>query len=154
MMKKRWLMVPILASLLLTGVIATGAVMVQEGDGDGGSPWDRFTGRVAEILGVDEAQVQDAIKQASREMQDEAVQKKLDRLVEAGRLTQEQADEYRDWYQSRPDELHRGPFKRFGGGGFGGRGRHHFRGWHSGPPPEDVPSGPTTASPGAPDSDL
>ena len=54
-MKKRWLMVPIVAGLLLTGVITSGAVMAQDGDGDGGSPWDRFTGRVAEILGVDEA---------------------------------------------------------------------------------------------------
>ena len=153
-MKKRWLMVPIVAGLLLTGVITSGAVMAQDGDGDGGSPWDRFTGRVAEILGVDEAQVQDAIDQASREMRDEAVQEKLDGLVEAGRLTQEQADEYRDWYKSRPDELHRGPFDRFKGGGFGMRGRHYSRGWHPGPPAAEAPSGSSTADPGALDSDL
>ena len=73
---------------------------------------------------MDTAIVDDAIKQAREELRDEAIPKKLDALVEKGRLTQEQADEYLNWIQSRPEGL---PAigKRF----FGKKGHH--RGWKS-----------------------
>jgi hypothetical protein len=55
------------------------------GDGaEGGSPLQSFASRVAVILGLDEAQVQDAFSQAAGELQDERLQLKLDRLVENG----------------------------------------------------------------------
>ena len=34
---------------------------------------------------------------------DEALQARLDKLVEAGRITQEQADELKAWYDERPE---------------------------------------------------
>jgi hypothetical protein len=57
-------------------------------------------------------------------MADERIQAKLDAQVEAGRITQEQAYEYIEWYQSRPDNgigIDQG--NRAGGQGFFKRGR-------------------------------
>ena len=53
----------------------------------------------------DAAVVDDAMKQAREELRDEAIQKKLNALVEKGQLTQEQADENLDWIQSRPEGI-------------------------------------------------
>ena len=91
-MKKKWLFVPVLAGMLVLAVVG-GTAFAQSENGDEGSPWSSFAGRVASILGLDEATVQDAMDQARQELQDEAVQAKLDSLVEQGRITQEQADE-------------------------------------------------------------
>ena len=119
-MKKKWLFVPGLAGMLVLAVVG-GTAFAQSENGDKGSPLSSFAGRVASILGLDEATVQDAMDQARQELQDEAVQAKLDSLVEQGRITQEQADE---WYQARPEAL---PHFRSGDRGFGKFGQH---GWH------------------------
>ena len=50
---------------------------------------------------------------------DEALQRKLDRMVTAEVLTQEEADQIASWYQSRPDTLPLGIYHR------GGRGPGH-----------------------------
>ena len=136
-MKKRWLFVTLLVGGLALGI--TGGIVVAHGGGTGSdSPLESFASRVAAILGLEEAQVQDAFNQAARETQDEGLQRKLDRQVDQGRLTQEQADEYMEWYQSRPEALSPGsPFRGFG--------RHGFhRGWHgmgfwNGVPPTPAP---------------
>ena len=134
MKRKRWFVVSLMAAVMAVG-ITTGVVMAQgSGDPEGDSPFKSFVSRVAEILGIDEAQVQEAIDQAAREIQDERLQQKLDRLVESGRLTQEQAVEYRDWIQSRPEGLSpRFGFRRFGGFGGGFGSKFHGHG-HWGPP--------------------
>ncbi len=126
-MKRRWIFVPLLVGLLVIGVTG-GAVFAQGVVTGGDSPAQSFVSRVAAILGLEEAQVKDAFQQATGEMRDEAILRKLDHLVAQGRLTQEQADEYLDWYQSRPDTLPPGlPFRGLGGRGFfGGR----FRSGH------------------------
>jgi outer membrane murein-binding lipoprotein Lpp len=59
--------------------------------------------RVAEKLGIDQAKLETAFKEAQQEMRDEAMDARLQKMVEAGKLTQEQADEYKDWINSRPD---------------------------------------------------
>ena len=124
-MRKRWMIASFLVGLLTVGV-AGGAVLAN-GDEDG-SPITSFAARVAGILGIDQAQVEDAFKQAKQEMADERLQATLDAQVEAGRITQEQADEYSEWYQSRPDDgIGIGPRGRFGRQGFFKRG-HGFRG--------------------------
>ena len=99
-------------------------MLLPQGNGEGDSNASKLATKVAEILGLDTAVVDDAIKQAREELRDEAIQKKLDALVEKGRLTQEQADEYLNWIQSRPEGI---PAigKRF----FGKKGHH--RGWKS-----------------------
>jgi hypothetical protein len=132
MMKKR-LLLPVAATMIVISIVTGGAVMAQE-NGDGETPViESFASRVAAILGLDEAQVQDAMDQARREMQDEALKSKLDSLVEQGRLTQEQADEYWQWYQSRPEGIWGfvGPGPGFG---FGGHSQGRF-----GPPRDLTP---------------
>lgn len=62
-----------------------------------------LTVKVARILGLDVQEVENAISQAREELRNEAARKNLDALVEKGRLTQDQADEYLDWIQARPE---------------------------------------------------
>lgn len=140
-MKKRWLFVTLLVGALALGVTG-GTVLAQESGTEGGSPMKSFAARVAAILGVDEANVQDAFRQATQEMQDEALQRKLERMVENGRLTQEQADQIRAWYQSRPEVLPPGmPFGRFGGHhGHHRGGMWRGGGWHMPVPPTAIPT--------------
>ena len=64
-----------------------------------------FAARVAEILDLEESTVQDAFTQAKREQMDEAYKGRLDRMVEGGRLTQEEADDQYSWFQDRPDHV-------------------------------------------------
>ena len=132
-MKRRWVVIGLVVGLLAMAV-TTGAVLSYTGDGD--SPYGTFASRVAAILGVDQAQVQDALDQAAREIQDEAIQNKLNRLVESGRLTQEQADEYLEWYLARPESgLHGRFLPGLRGWGFFGGPRFHGHG-HPAPAPE------------------
>lgn len=147
MRKRRW-MVAVAAVVALVVGLGGGTVLAQEGDPDGISPIQSLVSRVAGILGLDEQEVQYAFDQATREIQDEALQRKLAYLVESGKITQEQADEYAEWYGSRPESL--GPrFGRRGFGAFGGFGGRHGRGWgghgfHKGFP---APSGETESAP-------
>ena len=121
-MRKRWIVVSVVLAALAIAITG-GAIMAQ--DDNGGSK--SFAGRVAEILGLDEDTVADAMKQAKDEMRDEAVRAKLDALVEEGVMTQEQADAYLEWLESRPDVDFGGGFGR-GGHKRGGFGRRHG-GW-------------------------
>ena len=45
------------------------------------------------------------MEQAKQELAEEALDAKLDALVENGTITQEQADEYKSWIESKPDFL-------------------------------------------------
>ena len=130
-MRKRWWFVAVLVGMLAVGATG-GAILAQESGGtNGDSPLKSFAARVAAILGIEEAQVQDAFKQAARELQDERIQRRLDRLVESGRLTQEQADQYIEWYQSRPDAISGGaPLPGLQGRGLHRRGPRFGHGRH------------------------
>ena len=91
-------------AVLVLGLTA-GVVMAQEsGDGET-SPAKTFAGRVAEILGLEEATVQSAFTQARRAGEDAAYRSRLDRMVENGRLTQEDADARFTWFEGRPDSV-------------------------------------------------
>ncbi len=129
-MKRRWLLVTLLVVVLAIGVTG-GVVLAQSADSESDSPVKSFIARVAEKLGLEETQVENAFKEATKEMQDETLLDKLEKQVEQGRLTQEEADEYYQWYQSRPDTLT--PSMPFGKSGCrgpasgdirGGKGRH------------------------------
>jgi hypothetical protein len=77
-------------------------------------------------VAIDPQQLKDAFTQAQRELQDEALQSRLQKLVDEGRITQEEADQYLTWWQSRPNielpEL----------GGFGGHGHRGGMMWGGG----------------------
>ena len=69
-------------------------------------------------MAMDSGQLKDALDQARSEMQDEALESRLQNLVDEGKITQEEVDQYLEWWQSRPDiEL---PLPGLGGRGHGG----------------------------------
>lgn len=122
-MKKKWLLVPVVAAVIALAVMGGTALAQGDSSSSTSSPWSTFAGKVASILGLDETTVQNAMDQAQKEIQDEALQARLDSLVEQGTITQDQADQYYQWYQSRPEGIDGGLGLGFGKGGhFGGRG--------------------------------
>jgi polyhydroxyalkanoate synthesis regulator phasin len=69
-------------------------------------------------VAIDSAQLKDALDQARGELQEEALETRLQKLVDEGKITQEEADQYLEWWQSRPDiQL---PLPGLGGHGPGG----------------------------------
>ncbi|MCY4583016.1 MAG: hypothetical protein OXE50_09525 [Chloroflexi bacterium] len=139
-MRRKWLLIPALAALLLTGAIAGTAFAQDESSGDS-SKVSRFVEILAGKLGIDEDQVQTAVEETKAELQaerkaawEQQLRDKLASMVEDGSITQEQADEYLDWYLD-PPELASGKF----GKKFAFRGDHHRgkrggwgHGWKSG----------------------
>ncbi len=105
-MKKRALIAAIAAGLLALA-LAGGAIMAQfNGDGDGERKG--FPARVAVILGLAEADVQSAMKQAREDMANEKIDEYLSKLVEGGVLTQDQAAAYRAWIDAKPARPEKG----------------------------------------------
>jgi hypothetical protein len=74
------------------------------------APGDRQRGelmaRVVEILGnddIDQDTLKAAFAEAKREMRQEALENRLAKLVDEGRITEAQVDEYLNWLESKPD---------------------------------------------------
>lgn len=63
---------------------------------------------VAESLGVEELALEDALVQAKRAMANEAVRARMDAMVEKELISQEEGDEYVEWFEDRPEFLDRG----------------------------------------------
>ena len=103
-MRKLRIIIPTAIAVVAVAVVGFSIALAQENE-KGDSNASKLAAKVAEILGLDAAVVDDAIKQARKELRDEAVQNKLNALVEKGQLTQEQADEYLNWIQSRPEGI-------------------------------------------------
>ena len=65
-----------------------------------------FADRLASILGIDSAKVQAAVAQARQEVGHDrinaAMKARLDKLVKAAKLTQQEADSIYSWWLSRP----------------------------------------------------
>jgi hypothetical protein len=59
--------------------------------------------RVAAILGIEQGKLQSAFAQAKKEQSDQALTDYLNNLVEQNKITQQQADQYKQWWQSRPN---------------------------------------------------
>ena len=120
-MKKLLIIIPLTIAVVAVAIISFSIALAQGNEG-GDSNASKLATKVAEILGLDTAVVDDAIKQAREELRDEAIQNKLNALVENGKLTQEQSDEYLNWIQSKPEGI---PAI---GKQFFGKMRHH-KGW-------------------------
>ncbi len=101
--KKKWIIISVLiaAVVLLVGVFGTAAyAQTTNSDNNSGKT---LLARVAAILGIDQQKLEDAFTQAQKEMQNDALSNRLKSLVDQGKLTQEQADQYQQWWQSRPN---------------------------------------------------
>ena len=110
---RKFIVAVLAAALLLVGIIGGVALAADDGgsaavvdsatDDSGDSQPTTLLGRVAEILGIDQQTVEDAFAQAQSEMREEAMDTYLQKLVDEGKITQEQADQYKTWWQSKPD---------------------------------------------------
>jgi len=125
---KKFILIAVLSAVVLVGSIG-GVVFAQTENGDDSQPEARHEAmldRVCEIYeantgtAIDSQALSDAFAEARSEMQTERMDSRLQKAVEEGRITQEQADQYKEWCQLKPDV----PFKL----GFGGRGGHRMGG--------------------------
>ena len=122
--KVMYLTAGILALLVLvTGVVTAvnaddgpkgdGAPNVAFGPGGPGGQWGPgapgvpsggdMLGRVARILNIDKQKLDDAFKQAGAEMEQQRTNDMFASWVSAGKLKQEQADQYKTWLAAKPD---------------------------------------------------
>jgi uncharacterized tellurite resistance protein B-like protein len=75
---------------------------------------DTLMARVADILGIDEKDLENAFQQAQRELRESALDTRLQELVNQGAWTQQQADAYKAWIKARPDVPPLQPGRQFG----------------------------------------
>ena len=61
--------------------------------------------RVADILDIPEEDLINAFRQAQQEMKQEAFIRALDKAVEKGLITREEADEIKEWRENKPEAL-------------------------------------------------
>jgi len=134
---KKFLLATALSVAVLLGGIG-GVALAQSGNGDSDQPvaqhevlLDKVCAIYEENTGtaINSEELQKAFDQARDEVQDEALNSYLQNLVDEGKITQEEADQYKTWLESKPEVdmplapgfpglgMHRG----FGGpGGFPG----------------------------------
>jgi len=116
MRKRKWLIPVVLVSVLVMGGIAGGVIAAADNSSSNTEDQSQIADRYQALLdracaiyeektgvAIDSEQLKDALEQARSEMQDEALQEWLQALVDKGKITQEQADQYLEWWQSRPD---------------------------------------------------
>jgi hypothetical protein len=94
---KKFIIGAVLAAVVLAGSLGGVALAQTESASDGAGK--TLLARVAEILGIEQQTLEDAFAQARTDMRDEALQK----LVDEGKITSEQAEQYKTWLQARPD---------------------------------------------------
>jgi hypothetical protein len=131
MRKRKWFVPVVVASILLIGGI-TGGVVAAASDSsidaedqiEAANRYQVLLDRACAIyeeetgVAIDAEQLKDALKQARQEMREEALENWLQKLVDNGDITQEEADQLLEWWQSRPDvQL---PLPRLGGSALGG----------------------------------
>jgi uncharacterized membrane protein len=131
MWKRKWFIPVVVVSVLLIGGIVGGVVVAGNDSSSNTEDQSQTTDRYQALLdracaiyeentgvAIDSEQLKDALDQARSEIQDEALESRLQDLVDEGKITQEEADQYLEWWQSRPDiEL---PLPGLGGHGHGG----------------------------------
>ncbi len=120
--KKKFVVIGVIVGVALLAGVAGVALAQTNNNASGATQPKSFAARVAAILGIDQQKVEDAFIQARRQMADEAVDARLKALVDSGKITQQQADQYKSWWESRPDGVLPGigPGVKPGARGFGG----------------------------------
>lgn len=144
--KRKWLVIGVaVAVVILIGGILGGVVYAQSGSTTTTTttttnPQDTLMAKVASILGIDQTTLENAFTQAKKDVQSDNLSNYLQSLVTAGKITQDQADQYLQWWNSQPALPNGVNVPGFGMGrmGFGGG----FRGMRGCVPPalETTPS--------------
>jgi len=99
--RKNVIIFGVMAAVVVAGSI-TGVAIAQTSAPPKPDPSKTLMGRAAAILGIDQQKLQSAFDQANRDMQNEALDIRLKSLVDQGKMTSDQADQYKKWWQSRP----------------------------------------------------
>jgi hypothetical protein len=106
---KKFIIVTALAAVVLVGSI-TGVVLAQNGDDS--QPEARHEALLERVCTIyqqntgdeiDPQELRNAFAEARSEMWAEALQNRLQYQVEQGKITQDEADQYLEWWQSKPD---------------------------------------------------
>ncbi|MFP3898521.1 MAG: hypothetical protein ACLFVD_04355 [Dehalococcoidia bacterium] len=112
--RRKWFIAVALLSVIVIGVIAGGVVAAAdessspEEQAQIAGPYLVLLDRACAIyeqetgVAIDCQQLRDALGRARREMRDEALQRRVQGLVDGGVITQQEADEYLGWWESRP----------------------------------------------------
>ena len=133
MRKRKWFVPVLVASVLLIGGITGGLVVAANNSSSnttagnqtqGADRYQALLDRACAIyeektgVAIDSEQLKDALDQAQGELREEALETRIQKLVDEGKITQEEANQYLEWWQSRPDiEV---PLPGLGGPGPGG----------------------------------
>ena len=129
---KIWRSKKLLVSGVLAAVLVAGSIggAVAAADGEESQPetlfealWDRVCAIYKDNTGddIDPEALRDAVVEARAEMCAEAQDLYLQKLADEGRITPEQAEELKAWWDARPDDLpFLRPFGRIRSHGFGG----------------------------------
>ena len=129
---KKVVLLAALAIAAIIGGVVAGVTLAQSGSGNetqANTQYEALLNKVATIyqqntgVTIDPQQLETAFTQAQKEMQSEALQTWLQNLVTKGKISQEQANEYLQWWNSKPDVpllgLPRGEGMMMGGRGHG-----------------------------------
>ena len=132
---RKLILIGLLAIVVLAGSIG-GVVFAQTEDGDDSQPQAQYGAmldKVCEIyenntgVAINPEELQKAFDQARSDIMAEARENFRQRLIDEGKITQEQFDEFDKWLESKPDvpfpfgPRNHGGIRPFGGG---------FRGFH------------------------
>jgi len=124
---KKLIIAAVLAGVLLFGSL--GGIALAQDNEDTSQPaaqiealWDRVSEIYEQKTGValDQEALKEALAEAQGEMRTQALQNRLQSLVDQDIITQGEADAYLDWWAARPDILVGSGFQ--GHGGFRGMG--------------------------------
>lgn len=131
MRKRRWFIPVVAVSVLLVAGIVGGALVAGSDSSSTTDDQNQIADRYQALLdrvcaiyqdntgvAIDSEQLKDAFEQAQGELQEEALESRLQHLVDDDKMTQEEADSYLEWWQSRPDIGL--PLPGLGGPGSGG----------------------------------
>ena len=115
MLRRKWF-IPMVLSLLLIGSVVGGLVALADDSSTNPEDQAQTVGRYQILLdracaiyeeetgvAIDSEQLRDALNQARGELHEEALKNRLQNLVDEGHITQEEADQFLEWWQSRPD---------------------------------------------------
>lgn len=97
---KKLIVAAVLTAVVLAGSIS-GIVYAQTGSRPI-TPGKTLFARVATILNIDQQKLENAFAQAQSDMQKEALDNQLKSLVDQGKMTQQQADQYKAWVNAKP----------------------------------------------------
>jgi len=133
--RKKIILSVLLSTAAVIGITAGGVFADSETDTDAPAGHEALLERVCEIyedntgVAIEPEALSEALAEANQAMMAEAKEARLDRLVEEGVITQEEADQFTEWWEAKPDGMLPGGGRfgpglggpKLGGHGCGGR---------------------------------